>query len=234
MSATLPSPACLALVKRFEGLHLEPQPLDGDRWVVGYNHVRRGAPGAPIDATEAEYLLKEDLEEFAQIIRGTVFASLNQNQFDALVSFGFSVGHNAFARSDVLQMMNGGRALEAAAAMDGWAHSAADGQIVDHLVRRRAAEKALFLTEEEASPSAASAVIRPSRGEAEAAEAAPVEEKVDPVGMVALGALGLLLIAMGVTGADEDHGLAYLVFAGPGAVAVAMSVYHLLKRAAAA
>jgi hypothetical protein len=35
---------------------------------------------------------------------------------------------------------------------------------------------------------------------------------------------------MGVTGADEDKGLSYLIFAGPGAVAVAMSVYYLLKK----
>ena len=109
--------------------------------------------------------------------------------------------------------------------------ASASGGPSEALARRRAAEKALFLND--AGPAAPSALLRPLR-EAEAAPAplrpAAKPEKSDPLGLAALGVLGLLLIAMGVTGSESDGGMAYLVFAGPGAVGVAMSVYYLLKK----
>ena len=57
-------------------------------------------------------------------------------------------------------------------------------------------------------------------------------EQRDLIGNVALGALGLLLIAMGVTGAGDDHGIAHVVFTVPGVIASIMSAYYLLKTAA--
>jgi lysozyme len=60
----------------------------------------------------------------------------------------------------------------------------------------------------------------------------PVKAPKDLVGYTALGALGALLIAMGMTSAADDHGIAHVVFTAPGAIAVVMSVYYLLKRAA--
>jgi len=37
-------------------------------------------------------------------------------------------------------------------------------------------------------------------------------------------------ITMGVTGADDDNGIAYFIFAAPGLVGVGMSVYYLRKK----
>jgi hypothetical protein len=54
----------------------------------------------------------------------------------------------------------------------------------------------------------------------------------DLIGHVALGALGLLLIAMGVTGAGDDHGVAHIVFTVPGVIASIMAAFYLLKSAA--
>ena len=77
-----------------------------------------------------------------------VFAPLNQNQFDALVSL--RLQHRADAPSAArprLRRLNEGRPLEAAMAMEMWRKSDLDGEriVIDALVRRRAAEKALFL-----------------------------------------------------------------------------------------
>jgi GH24 family phage-related lysozyme (muramidase) len=240
MNAAKPSSACLALVKRFEGFRAEPTALGDDRWLVGYGHVRHGAPPSAVGESEAEFLLKEDLEEVAQVLRARVLVDLSQPQFDALASFGFSIGREALETSDVVRHLNAGDTLAAAAALDRWvASDAAAGDVVAPLVRRRAAEKALFLGEDAAHP-APSALLRPVRVEPAEEEApAPLgpgpagraaETQSDMLGLAALGLLGLLLITMGVTGADEDKGLSYLVFAGPGAVAVAMSVYYLLKK----
>ena len=63
-------------------------------------------------------------------------------------------------------------------------------------------------------------------------EVGGVKAPRDLVGYSALGALGALLIAMGMTGAQDDHGVSHIVFTAPGIMAVVMSVYYLLKRAA--
>ncbi len=222
-----PSQTCIELVKRFEGFRREPLSLDDGRFVVGYGHVRVSAPAAPVGEGEAEFLLKEDLEEVAQVLRRCA-PNLAQTQFDALASFGFSIGVDQFESSDVLIHVMNGDMLAAANALDCW-RAGADGEgAVAALVSRRAAEKALFLTDE-TQPAAPSAVLRPRR-EGSARVMRKKAEKTDPLGLVALGALGLLLIAMGITGAADDNGMAYLVFAAPGAVGVAMSVYYLLKK----
>lgn len=235
MNAATPSVACLKLVKRFEGFRAEALALGADRWLVGYGHVRAGQPASVIGESEGEFLLKEDLEEICQVIRRAAPNRLSQNQFDALASFGFSLGVETFEASDVIQLLREGAMLDAAAAMEGWVASEAGEGPDEILLRRRAAEKALFLTEE--NPAAApSALLRPRRTQVEPNEtAAPARrtqpaERTDILGLAALGVLGLLLIAMGVTGADDDHGMAYFVFAAPGLVGVAMSVYFLLKK----
>jgi GH24 family phage-related lysozyme (muramidase) len=66
----------------------------------------------------------------------------------------------------------------------------------------------------------------------EAFEVAGVKAPRDLVGYSALGALGALLITMGMTGAPSDNGVAHILFTAPGVMAVIMSVYYLLKRAA--
>jgi GH24 family phage-related lysozyme (muramidase) len=236
MNAATPSVACLKLVKRFEGFRPEALALGADRWLVGYGHVRAGQPASSIGESEAEFLLKEDLEEISQVVRRAAPNRLSQNQFDALASFGFSLGVEAFEASDVIQLVREGAMLDAAAAMEDWVVSEAGEGPDEILLRRRAAEKALFLTVEE-SVAAPSALLRPRRTQSEPGEPAtapvrraPPAERTDVLGLAALGVLGLLLIAMGVTGADDDHGMAYFVFAAPGLVGVAMSVYYLLKK----
>jgi hypothetical protein len=122
---------------------------------------------------------------------------------------------------------------DAGAAMEAWSVSGVSGHPADALVRRRASEKALMLSEEDTQPTP-SAVLRPRRERpVEVIEPPPASRKAAPsdtLGLAALGVLGLLLIAMGVTGADDDNGLAYFIFAAPGLVGVAMSVYYLLKK----
>src|SRR5262249_11255721 len=72
-------------------------------------------------------------------------------------SFAFSLGLDAFEKSDVLRKINAGHVVAAAVAMDAWRKSDVSGEleVIDSLVRRRAAEKALFLADApvETSPS---------------------------------------------------------------------------------
>lgn len=158
---TVVSAEGLALVKRYEGFRAEPLTLADGRVVVGHGHVQAVAPAAPLTEAEAEALLKQDLAGIEAAISARVLAPLTQAQFDALVSFVFSIGVDAFAKSDVLRRLNAGEPIAAACAMDAWRKSRVNGevQVLDALVRRRSAERAMFLMLD-APVGAASAYVR--------------------------------------------------------------------------
>lgn len=149
----------LALIQQHEGFRPEPTRLPDGTWVVGYSHVRIGEPGEPVNENEAGQLLTLDLAPYEKLVNARVVVTLNQSQFDALVSFAFSVGAEAFEQSQVLRRINAGDFVAAACAIDAWRKADVGGEtvIVDSLVRRRAAEKALFLRDmaHEAAPSVA-------------------------------------------------------------------------------
>lgn len=152
----------LALIKRYEGFRAEPLTLADGRIVVGHGHVQAVAPPAPLTEAEADTLLRQDLAAVESAIAARVLAPLTQPQFDALASFVFSIGIDEFAKSDVLRRLNAGEPIAAACAMDAWRKSRVNGdpQVIDALVRRRAAERAMFLALE-APVAAASAYVRP-------------------------------------------------------------------------
>ncbi len=147
----------LALIQSHEGFRAEPAQLPDGNWVVGYSHVRIGHAGEQLSQDEAAQLLVMDAAPIERLVNARVTASLTQSQFDALVSFAFSVGAEAFEQSQTLRRANAGDFIAAACAMDAWRKSDVGGEleVVDALVRRRAAEKALFMKdiEIEAAPS---------------------------------------------------------------------------------
>jgi GH24 family phage-related lysozyme (muramidase) len=139
----------LALIQELEGFQAEPKQLPTGGWVIGYSHVRATEPGEAINENEAAGILAVDLASYETLVNAVVTQPLTQTQFDALVSFAFSVGPEAFGKSQVLRRVNAGDYVTAACAMDAWRKSDVGGELVilDTLVRRRAAEKALFLKE---------------------------------------------------------------------------------------
>lgn len=151
------SPAGLALIQDYEGFRAEPAQLPDGNWVVGHGHVRVGEPGAAVTREAAAGLLALDLAEAERVVNKEIAAAITQSQFDALVSFAFSVGLDAFANSDVLRRTNSGDFVAAACAMDAWRKSDVSGEleIIGALIARRAAEKALYLKHcaHDASPS---------------------------------------------------------------------------------
>jgi lysozyme len=177
----------LALIQELEGFHAEPKQLPTGGWVVGHSHVRLAEPGDAVNENDARNLLALDLGPFESLVNALVTQPLTQSQFDALVSFAFSVGSEAFGKSQVLRRINAGDYVSAACAMDAWRKSDVGGElvIVDTLVRRRTAEKALFLRElpQIATPSA---FVRPQLDHAASVLGAPVTYTPAPeVGSIA-------------------------------------------------
>ncbi len=137
------------LIKRFEGLELEAYQDIAGIWTIGYGHTGPDVqPGMKISERDAEELLRRDLKPREQAVDGAVKVPLNQNEFDALVSFVYNVGASAFRGSTALKRLNKGDRTGAADALTWWNKATVGGVLreVLGLTRRRAAEKALFLT----------------------------------------------------------------------------------------
>lgn len=133
----------IVLIKSFEGFR--PRAVQGEAggWVIGYGHTASAREGATVGEQDAELLLQYDLMPVAKALNEDVSVPLNQHQFDALASFAVSVGVARFLASDVLRRLNEGHAGEAADALIGWPEPAAP----DTALRRRAAERALFVAD---------------------------------------------------------------------------------------
>ena len=158
------SKAGLELVKSFEGLRVRAVKLPDGRWTIGYGHTQTARENLRITRVDAEAVLREyDLPPVEQTISQAVLAPLNQNEFDALVSFVFNIGTDAFEQSLVLYHLNAGEPLMAVDAMSHWRKAYLNGRlsVVDALVRRRAMEQALFLKHPAGIPAAPSRFIRP-------------------------------------------------------------------------
>lgn len=139
------SPAGRRMIASFEGCRLESYRCAAGKWTVGYGRATADIrPGMVITQAQAEAFLDEDLKRFEDGVNRLVKVPLSQNQFDALVSFAFNLGLRTLENSTLLKMLNAGRYSAAAEQMARFCHSG--GQVLPGLVRRRAAERDLFLT----------------------------------------------------------------------------------------
>lgn len=144
------SQAGIDLIKHFEGLRLEAYQDVAGIWTIGYGHTGPDVKeGMTITEAEAESLLRRDLGGFERGVSNAVTMPLGTNQFDALVSLTYNIGVNAFRGSTARRFLNKGDYLGCAEAMTWWNKATINGrkQEVPGLVRRRAAEAALFLTD---------------------------------------------------------------------------------------
>jgi lysozyme len=158
------SRTAIELIKRFEGYRRKAAQLPDGRWTIGYGHTLSAREGAEVSEDDAEALLLYDLIAVSHAVREQAHAPLGDHQFDALCAFAFNIGLHNFARSGVLKRLNEGSPILAACAMELWRKAEVGGEkiVVDALVRRRAAEKALFLTPDgDAWPTAPSHILQP-------------------------------------------------------------------------
>jgi lysozyme len=142
------SPAGVALTKSMEGcsLHAYPDPATGGApWTIGYGATGPDIkPGMVWTQAQADARLNTDLARAGLVVNSLVHVYLTQNQFDALVDFAYNVGATNFRNSTLLRLLNSGDAKGAADQLPRW--NLADNKVMPGLVKRRAAERDLFLT----------------------------------------------------------------------------------------
>ena len=116
---------------------------------IGQGHTDAAGPphvyiGMTITAQDSDAILASDLTGVELEVNHLVTVPLNQNQFDALVSFQFNTGWLSHQHCSLLIALNSGNYN--LADQDFMLYDRAQGKVLAGLDRRRAAEKALFNT----------------------------------------------------------------------------------------
>lgn len=111
--------------------------------------------------SECQRLFERELAIYDNAVDELVKVDLTQNMHDACVSFVYNCGIGAFKGSTLLKLINQGKFEQAAAQFHRW--NKAGGKVWPGLVRRRAAEAALFLEPMPSEPEPI--VVRVEEGE---------------------------------------------------------------------
>lgn len=134
----------LNIIKKYEGCYLTSYKCPAGVWTIGYGHTKGVKSGLAITQAQADALLKSDCKQFEAYVNNKTYVpltdKLNQNQFDALVSFAFNVGPGNLKR------LCTGRTLSQIANHIG-DYNKASGRVLAGLTKRRAEETALFRKE---------------------------------------------------------------------------------------
>lgn len=139
-----PSPDCYAFIKnaeRYRPTAYLPTPHDVP--TIGWGHTKGVKMGDTCTTAQAEAWLQQDVASAANDVNNAVKVSINQHQFDALVSLTFNIGVDAFNGSTLLRKLNATDVQGAAGQFAVW--NKQGGRVLPGLVTRRAAEAALFL-----------------------------------------------------------------------------------------
>lgn len=126
------------LIKQFEGCVLTAYKCPAGVWTIGYGHTAGVKQGQRITAAQAENYLKTDLQAYEKKVEKYSRYGWNQNEFDALVSFAYNIG-------SIDQLTANGTRSRAVIAEKMLSYNKAGGVILSGLVRRRQAERQLFL-----------------------------------------------------------------------------------------
>ena len=138
------SAAGIELLKQFEGCRLTAYQDSVGVWTIGFGTTTGVKEGQTISQVKAEEYLRFDLAIFEKAVTESLKVPVNQNQFDALVSFTYNVGVSAFRSSTLLNLINEKTDKKVVAAeFSKWVK--AGNQTLPGLVSRRKAESELFL-----------------------------------------------------------------------------------------
>lgn len=148
--------AGFALIKQYEGCRLAAYRCAAGVWTIGYGHTAGVHSGMTITQAQADAYLQQDIAKFEGYVNNPAYVpittNLNQNQFDALVSFAFNLG-----AGNLRKLCKGRTAAQIAQAMTQYCK--ANGKTLAGLKRRREAEQKLFNTPDTGTMAAATTTM---------------------------------------------------------------------------
>lgn len=138
----------LNLIEHFEGLRLASYQDSVGVWTIGYGTTcyPSGQPvrkGETCTVEQANSFIAHDVAKFAAGVTNLVKVPVNQNQFDALVSFSYNLGLGALGGSTLLKKLNAKDYVGASNEFTKW--NKAGGKVLDGLTLRRQSEHNLFI-----------------------------------------------------------------------------------------
>jgi lysozyme len=140
----------LQLLEQWEGFKLQVYKDSAGLPTIGVGHLITKSEqasgtiniaGVPVNYAggltqqQVTDLLAQDVVPAQNAVNNGVKVALNQNQFDALVSFTFNVGVGAFTGSTLLKVLNQGQYDQVPTQLLRW--TKAGGKVVQGLVNRR-------------------------------------------------------------------------------------------------
>ncbi|MCH7381355.1 lysozyme [Acinetobacter higginsii] len=136
------------LITSFEDLELKAYLCPAGVWTIGFGTTvypdgTKVKKGDACTAEQAKAYFAYDLKRFENAVNSGLTVTINQNQFDALVSLTYNIGETALKKSTLLAKLNKGDLKGAAEQFTVW--NKGGGKVLNGLVRRRAAERDLFL-----------------------------------------------------------------------------------------
>lgn len=129
-------------IKGFEGERLKAYQCTAGVWTIGVGHTKGVKPNDRITEGISKILFEQDLLAFKLEMLPLVKVEVTQGQFVALLSFVFNLGITFFKTSTLLKKLNQGDYVGASNEFLRWKY--ANGKVVEGLLNRRKAEKALF------------------------------------------------------------------------------------------
>lgn len=140
----------IQLIKTFEGCLLNAYLCPAKVWTIGYGSTqyldgKPVKPGDKITQQQAEELLIDTVNIFAEGVSKLIKVELNDNQFSALVSFAFNLGIGNLQKSALLKKVNenpNNHMIRTEFAK--W--NRAGGKVLNGLTRRRNAESQLYFS----------------------------------------------------------------------------------------
>lgn len=132
----------ISLIKKFEGCELRAYLDAVDVPTIAYGRTKDVKIGDICTQQQAEDWLEEELVEYAGYVEKAVTVPLEQNQFDALVSWTYNLGPSNLNRSTALKLLNMSEYDGVPAQLKRW--NKAGGKVLEGLVRRREAEAEMF------------------------------------------------------------------------------------------
>jgi len=134
----------LGLIKEFEGLRLKAYLCSAKVWTIGYGHTKGVKQGDTCTQAEADAFLVEDVKWVLTAVERCVQVPLTPGQRAAINSFVFNCGATALRTSTLLRKLNAEDYKGAADEFPRW--NKAGGKVIKGLVRRRTAERKVFLS----------------------------------------------------------------------------------------
>ena len=133
----------LNLIKSYEGCRLTAYRCPANVLTIGWGHTKNVYEGMSITQDEADRLLVEDVQVYANAVNKYVSKfNFNQNQFDALTSFAYNCGIGSL--DAVMSCCNTKQEIAEECKL----YNKGGGIILAGLVRRREEEYQLFMSGE--------------------------------------------------------------------------------------